>query len=430
MPNNRQWAFIFWVAVFLVWIASRRDMRSSVQAVLRRVSTPKLLVPLLVLSGWVAGLAYLGTRVRLWDGDRLTDTIMWFVTAGLVLFGNLVDVSKERGFFRRKALATLEVSALVGVLSEVFVLYFIAELILQPFLALLAGVSVVASHEAQHKQVKKLIDGLLATASVGLVLHAIVSLVNNWSSIDKGDLAREFALPVWLTIGVLPYIYALGLWAAYEQAFMRIGWKAETSRWAQLRGKLVLLASFHLKAREVGSFSGPWQFRLAQTSSFRDARRVIHEFRHEQQEAVREAIEAEARLVRYAGVDGVDGEGRRLDRREFDETTDALRWLATCHMGWYRRNNRYRDDLLDLLTDDFTKYGLPQPSGITMHVSAGGNAWYAWRRTISGWVFAIGAAGPPPDQWEYDGPIPPSGFPGEDPAWGTGPFGGEVNRNW
>ena len=52
----------------------------------------------------------------------------------------------------------------------------------------------------------------------------------------------------------------------------------------------------------------------------------------------------------------------------------------------------------------------------------------AWRRTIAGWCFAIGAAGPPPDQWLDDGPNPPRGFPGEDPEWGRR-FGIDA-RNW
>lgn len=73
-------------------------------------------------------------------------------------------------------------------------------------------------------------------------------------------------------------------------------------------------------------------------------------------------------------------------------------------MGWYRRRGgRHPPDLLNRLGDDFTHHGLPQPSGITMKVSEDGQAWYAWRETVTGWVFAIGAAGPPPEQWECDG---------------------------
>ena len=42
--------------------------------------------------------------------------------------------------------------------------------------------------------------------------------------------------------------------------------------------------------------------------------------------------------------------------------------------------------------------------------------WYAERQTITGHWFAIGAAGPPTDQWLYDGPTKPSCFP-NDAEW-------------
>ena len=100
-------------------------------------------------------------------------------------------------------------------------------------------------------------------------------------------------------------------------------------------------------------------------------------------------------------------------------------------MGWFRnRGGRYRADLLQILDDGLIRRGLPEESGITLRVSEDGQSWYAWRRTATGWCFAIGAADVPPDQWEYDGPEPPIGYPGEDQSWGSGPFSDDVNLNW
>ena len=69
-----------------------------------------------------------------------------------------------------------------------------------------------------------------------------------------------------------------------------------------------------------------------------------------------------------------------------------------------------------MIGDDFTRQGLPKESGIALRVSKDGQAWYAWRRTVTGWCFAIEAIGQTPNQWEYDGPEPPQGFPGKDRA--------------
>jgi hypothetical protein len=161
----------------------------------------------------------------------------------------------------------------------------------------------------------------------------------------------------------------------------------------------------------------------------------VAQFQRERRDEERAAIEEQERLRRYAGSDETDGEGRRLDRGEFKETMRALRWLATCEEGWYHNEDhggpQYRADLLEALGNDFfSGYGLPPDPGITIEVSNDGQAWYAWRRTVTGWCFAIGAAGPPPDQWEYDGPEPPHGFPGRDRRWGERPFSDGVNPNW
>jgi hypothetical protein len=306
MPNNRQWAFIFWLAALAVWALSRRDVRSSLRAVLRAVLSPKILVPLTLLAGWVLGLVALGSQVGLWTASRVTDTALWFVTAGVVLFGRFDKVSKDRRFVRRTALATLEVSALVQAVSEFFVLNLVAEFLIQPVLALLAMLSVVAAHQREHHHVRAVVDGILTYAGIGLLVYVSVSLINNWDSLDKGDLAQQLVLPVWLTIGLLPFIYALGLFAAYELAFVRIDWKAKAGRWARMRQKAALLTSFHVRATEVGAFAGPWQFRLAEAGSFREARQVIADFRRAQVDAAREAQEREDRLVRYAGVEGTD----------------------------------------------------------------------------------------------------------------------------
>jgi hypothetical protein len=118
-------------------------------------------------------------------------------------------------------------------------------------------------------------------------------------------------------------------------------------------------------------------------------------------------------------MEGTEGAGLQLDRREFAATKDALRWLATCQMGWYQNEDRpdtYRDDLLTVI-GDFLLQGLPEPHAIVMKVRKDGQAWYAYRTTPSGYVFGIGASGKPPSKWFWDGPTPPPGYPSKKSGW-------------
>lgn len=182
------------------------------------------------------------------------------------------------------------------------------------------------------------------------------------------------------------------------------------------RGRVALLVGLGVSARNVNQFRMYEATQLAEAATWGEARAVVAKHRAGIREEDEAARQVSRRLLEMAGVDGTDDEGRQLDRREFAETKAELLWLATAQDGWYANpEKRYREDLLSVL-EPFRR--LPEDHGITLHVAEDGQSWWAWRRTITGWCFAIGSEGPPPDQWLHDGPEPPTTFPGRDPAWG------------
>ncbi|MBX7268801.1 hypothetical protein KIF24_24130 [Micromonospora sp. Llam7] len=420
----------YWLGAILVFLLVRKDMRSSLGDILRALLNPSVIIALTAFFGYVVLETWVGSWAGLWKSDLIKDTIIWTVVTGLALFFKFDQASKEHRFFRRRIATAFGITVFLAFFANLFVLSLVAEILLQPFLAILA---VIAERDERHRSVKKIADTVLALIGLSLLAFAIHQLVTNWGQVDKHLVALQMILPIWLTIGVLPLIYLLSLYANYDWAFRGVNWAAQ-DRWARLRAKAALVSKFHFRSRELHRFPWNWAQTLASAESFSVARRVVDEFRASRRQAAQAVADEQERLRRYAGSDEVDENGRRLDRREFKGTTEALRWLATCHMGWYRnedRGGRYRADLLEaVLQNDFTRQGLPQDHGITMRVAEDGQAWYAWRRTVTGWCFAIGAAGQPSDQWEYDGPEPPQGFPGDDGRWGDNPFSRETSRNW
>jgi hypothetical protein len=382
------------------------------------------------MVAYVGVLVRIGWHVGLWNLNLIKGTIIWFVVSGLVLLMNSARTGKEARFFRRTALRTLEATVFVESFTNLFVLSLPAELVLQPVVALLVMLSVVAGGEKRYRDAKRFVDGLLVLVGLSVASFSMVQLVRQWDELNKSANLLEFVLPVWLTLGLLPFIYLVSLYAAYESSFKRIDFMVK-DRATRRRAKLALVATMYGRTRNLDAFTGDCAEEVALTASLTEARDVIKKYRASRREQEAAMEEEQARLKRYAGVEGSDADGRRLDRREFKETTGALRWLATCQMGWYSNpGNRYRADLFEILSGSFTWQGLPSEHGITLHVAEDGQSWWAWRRTITGWCFAIGAAGPPPDQWEYDGSEPPDGFPGEDERWGDGPFSLASNRNW
>lgn len=302
---------------------------------------------------------------------------------------------------------------------------------LQFILVLVMALRAVAQSNVEYRSVSKFLSGSFGTLVLWLVVSTAINLAGHWDETELHDVIALFLVPVWLTLVTVPFIYVLALVAGYGLVFLRMACAREDSRlsWATRAGVVRELLG---RLRDIDQFTDPWTRQAGWVSSYSEARQVVRNFKLARAAEASAAAATQQRLLDNAGVQGADDEGRRLDQREFKETCDALQWLATCQMGWHQRKEnggRYRTDLLEILGNDFTRNGLPAEHGIVMRISDDGQAWYAYRRTVTGWVFAIGASEKPPSQWIYDGQRPPRGFPGRNLSWGKTMFAPH-NQNW
>jgi len=297
------------------------------------------------------------------------------------------------------------------------------ELMLLPTLVLLGALSAVSGLKPETAVVKRMTDALVGVIGVVVLVGTAAYLMGRWPSLDPVDVARLLALPVWLTFATLPFIFVFSLYANYETAFMRIDRAAGKDPRARWRAKTALVASFRLRNRELHRFAGMGPSDLAGARSWGDARRIIAYRRAlTHLEEARERATA-LRLIRFSGVEGTDWEGRPLDQRESASTKEALATLAMFHRAQFE-NGCYRADLMEMVSGLLPKE-LSANANITMTVDTKGHSWFAWRRTVAGWCIGIGAAGPPPDSWVFEGPEPPGGSPRTGGGWKRGDFDDE-----
>ena len=434
MLNNRELAALIWVSAAVLWAFSKTSVRESFVGVIKAFLKPQILLPLVVMLAWVGLELWVSVRLELWNTALAKGTILWTLGSAGVLLFNCAQIDSDGDdvpFFRRTILATVGVAAFVEFFVNLYVMSLPAELVFQIVVAVPSLMVAVADQKPEYKSVKAFCERVLALIGLALFALAARQVYLDRHQLDARELLLDIALPVWLTVGLVPFIYLFSIYVAYDAIFRRIS-REEAAKGSRWRSRLALLSVLHFRAGTVRKLAPYWYItrKLGEAQTFSAARGVVAEFLDALSRREQAKVDEEERLRRYSGSQELDDKGRRLDRREFAETTDALHWLATCQMGWHRNGGRYRRDMLRVLGDDFTRHGLPRESGITLHVAQDGQSWYAWRRTVTGWCFGIGAAGPSPDQWKYDGPSPPRGFPGRDSSWGDGPFADRVNRNW
>lgn len=428
MLTNRDLASLFWMAVLLFAAVAWPKTRPILGTLLGVLVGRFFLTLVALYLAWMLLVIGGGYAIGLWSVDLLKDTVIWLVGVGLLTLFRVNDATKP-DFYRHQLRKIGLVGLVLGFYLNLAVLPLLGEIVLQFLIAWVAMVVAFSGRDPKYAAVKRLGDRLSALIGLGLLVFVTVWLASNWNTLDPHSIGLSLLLPVWLTIGALPLVFVLSVVFNYDSALRHLDWMADGHR-SPWKSKLALALGFRLHLRDLNS-PGYWYDRdLASVKSLRQGLRVVGDHRRALRKAEANKRSAAERLVELAGVDGTDEDGRRLDQREFSETRNALQWIATCQMGWYRnRDGKYRRDLLQMLSEDSSFKRLPTDHGIHLVVAKNHRSWYASRRTVTGWCFAIGAAKAPPDQWLYDGPEPPQGFPGKDPSWGTAPFGPDA-ANW
>jgi hypothetical protein len=281
--NNRELATLIWLGIVLVWACSRDEIRTSLGAVVKSFVHPYVLGPVLALAGWTVGLAALAHKAGLWEEDVRNDTVVWFVTVGIGFYMSMGDVAKD-GFFRKALKRAVGATVFVEVFLNLAVFPLPVELVLLPVLTLLTMLAVISESKSEYALAHRLVNGVLSLLGIGFFVYVSVRLIGD---LDADHTMRALALPVWLTLGAVPLIYVVGLWSAYQLAFIRIGFAAEDARHRR-RAKRALVWGANVRAANVGGLAGHWIHDLASAESAKEARRVMRTCRKSWREEQRE----------------------------------------------------------------------------------------------------------------------------------------------
>jgi hypothetical protein len=89
----------------------------------------------------------------------------------------------------------------------VYVFRLVVELVLVPVLFLLAGLLVVSQLKEEYKPVERLVSNATALFGAGVFAYAGYSIYSDWSSFAKVETAKDFLVPLALSLLFMPFIY-------------------------------------------------------------------------------------------------------------------------------------------------------------------------------------------------------------------------------
>ena len=277
MFNNREISLMVWVAVALMWILSSRDLRSQIGGLVRQAMAPALIGAWLAMTFYVVAVVIAAERVGLWEVSLLKATLSWLGGTALVLFLSMNKVG-EKGFARRTVSSTVKFTVFLSYLLNLYVFDLWIELMLQPILAALLLMHEFLKTSPEHAPARRYVDGLLIIIVLTVSTFYFVQVIRKWEDVAIAENAVSLALPIWLTVSLLPFIYILGLSSAYGSAFSRVRW-ARRPKKLPVATRLAMVGGLRLRIRDVNAFVYPWYRQAAEASSWREAHKVMRAFK-------------------------------------------------------------------------------------------------------------------------------------------------------
>lgn len=282
MLTNREWATMVWVGIIAAYVLREPDVRGSLRAVLGALLTPKIIVSIAAFVAWMILVVWIAAQFGAWKLAMLKNTVLWAVPGAAFVVASS-KAATEPGYFRRRVASAIGLTAVLEFYLNSATFDLIWELVLQPVLFLAVGVSVVAGKKREYAPARGVANGVLFALVLLLFIPPTARLVSDWGTIIAEQTLLDFALPVWLTVAALPFVYVLSLLSSYEQVFMHMR-SATQDRPVPRKAKLALFSKLHVRLGAVSSFAGKWPGVLAEAESLREARRVIDEQQRERRE--------------------------------------------------------------------------------------------------------------------------------------------------
>lgn len=144
-----------------------------------------------------------GRQVGLWENLPVVTATIWFLTSGFSLLFSLGQAAEDKGLFRGKIKAVLVPSGVVAALCNIAIFPFWLEFLIFPILSAFIAISIIQSSQPSAS-VARFFLSIYVIVLIFVAAKGLVESPETWMPLAQGIL-----LPIWLTVGSLPYLSLL-----------------------------------------------------------------------------------------------------------------------------------------------------------------------------------------------------------------------------
>ena len=149
-----------------------------------------------------------------WRTSMIPTTVAWFVGTAIVGTFSVGGV----GELRRLAMRTVAFTAVVEFVSNAYTFPLPVEMLLVPTVVILVTLTSFADRRPEFAIHTDTVQGALCCFVRGNAYADLIYLVQHAGQLASADRAREFLLPLILTVAFLPYFYLVQMVMAWQTA--------------------------------------------------------------------------------------------------------------------------------------------------------------------------------------------------------------------
>jgi len=228
--NNREIASLIYIAALLLILILWKKGRDGLWAIIKAFFQPKLATIFLIMSLYVAACTAILDALQIWDWSNLKTTLLWWLTAGFAAVFKAQEATDKPGAFERLAKETLTWTAVITFIAEVHSLPLVAELILLPALAFVSMMLAMSQARREHAILIGPLTWVLSVAGLFLIAFSVRGIIQDPTDFFEWHQAREFFVPIALSLMFIPFIFALATLMAYETTFTSLRFRVDDRR--------------------------------------------------------------------------------------------------------------------------------------------------------------------------------------------------------
>lgn len=294
--NTRETAIALWTAVTLVIALAVPGLRAILAAGFRIAGQP--LARVLLTCTTLIALAATGllALVGYWHTSMLPPTITWFIGTAIVGTFSMEGVGELRALILRVIAAT----ALIEFVANAYTFPLLAELIVVPFVVVVVTLTSFSELRPEFAILRRPLNLLCFALLVGTVTPTVVFVARHLGQLASAERAREFLLPLILTVAFVPYLYCLRMTVAWQTALAMLRSGIEDRPELLKEARLAMARSCRLSLSRIRIFEPRFRWMLCYATSEEDIQRAIgafeHAFAERPKRTLREAVRTITRM--------------------------------------------------------------------------------------------------------------------------------------